>query len=91
MEKVYIIAKKVYIRGYETAKKLFFHSKKIYISDEKVYNIYQNMPKSSYEVNQCEPRSTLLKVYIHLPPDEDILNNNVFGLVQVDIETPEDL
>jgi hypothetical protein len=48
MEKVNIVAKNFYIRGYETAKKVYFHAKKVYfhakkvyISDEKVYNIYQ--------------------------------------------------
>ena len=38
-------AKKVYIRGYETAKKVYIDAKKIYISHKKVYNIYQKNAK----------------------------------------------
>ncbi len=67
MENFYTVAKKVNIRGYQTAKnvyfdatKVYFDGKKVHISVEKVYNIYQkyaeNSAKSSYEVNQCEPR-----------------------------------
>ena len=37
--------KKVYIRGYETAKKVYFDAKKVYIFHEKVYNIYQRIAK----------------------------------------------
>jgi hypothetical protein len=44
---------KVYIRGYETAKKkvnfnakkIYIHAKKKYISEEKVYRIYQKHAK----------------------------------------------
>jgi hypothetical protein len=35
MEKVYSVAKKVYIRGHETAKKVYFDAKKIYIHAKK--------------------------------------------------------
>jgi hypothetical protein len=57
-----MVANKVYIRGYQTTtkitlmhKKVYIDTKKVNIFDEKVY-IYQNMPKSSCEVKQCEPR-----------------------------------
>ncbi len=38
MEKVCIVAEKVYIRGYQTAKKVYFEAKK-------VYNFYQKKAK----------------------------------------------
>ncbi len=48
----HIDAKKVYIRGYKTAKKVYFDAKKVYIEakkvyvfDEKVYNIYKTIAK----------------------------------------------
>jgi hypothetical protein len=48
MDKVCIVAEKIYIRGYQTAKKVHFEAKKltlkqkkVYIFEEKVYNIYQ--------------------------------------------------
>jgi hypothetical protein len=41
----YIVAKKVYIRGYETTKKVYIDAKQVYISHEKIYNIYQKIAK----------------------------------------------
>jgi hypothetical protein len=37
--------KTIYIRGYETAKKVYFDAKKVLIFHEKVYNIYQRIAK----------------------------------------------
>jgi hypothetical protein len=60
-----LLPKTVYIRGYQTAKNVYFDAKKkftlmqekVYIFDEKVKTIFiKNMPKNSYEVNQCELR-----------------------------------
>ncbi len=61
IEKYCIVAKKSYIRGYQTAKQLYVDAKQVYfdaIKDyiffELLYNIYQifkNMPKSSPNVN----------------------------------------
>ncbi len=52
MKKVCIVAEKVYIRGYQTAKKVNFEAKKVYfeakkvnILEEKVYIIYQKNAK----------------------------------------------
>ncbi len=64
MGKVCIVAEKVYIRGYQTAKKVYFEAKKVYfeakkvyIFEEKVYMIYRKKcQKSSPNVNQCKPR-----------------------------------
>jgi hypothetical protein len=45
MEKVCIVAEKVYIRGYQTAKKVYFEEFFFYIFEDKVYNIYQKNVK----------------------------------------------
>ncbi len=52
MEKVCIVAEKVYIRGYQTAKKVnfeakkvYFEAKKVHIFEDKDYNIYKKNAK----------------------------------------------
>ena len=55
MIKVYLSVckrmKKVYIRGYTTGKKVYFHAKKVYISAKKVYisakKVYTKFAKTS--------------------------------------------
>ena len=59
VQKVCIVAEKIYIRGYETAKKVYFQAKKVYfeakkvyIFEEKVYIIYQ---KNAEKFTLCKP------------------------------------
>jgi hypothetical protein len=56
-----IVAKKVYIRGYETAIKIYFDAKFFTLMQKeftflmKYFTTFiKNMPKNQYEVNQCK-------------------------------------
>jgi hypothetical protein len=51
-EKSLHCCRKVYIRGYQTAKKVYFQAKKVYIFEEKVYIIYQ---KNAEKFTHCKP------------------------------------
>ncbi len=59
MKKVCIVDEKVYIRGCQTAKKVYFEAKKVYfeakivyIFEEKVYMIYR---KNAEKFTNCKP------------------------------------
>ncbi len=63
MKKVCIVAERVYIRGYQTAKKVYFEAKQVYIEakkftflEKKFTTFIKKMPKSSPNVNQCKSR-----------------------------------
>ena len=73
MEKVCIVAKTVYIRGSEPAKKSLLWCKKgLHFWSKRFTTHVKNMPKSSYKVNQCELWWTLWKSYIYLPPEAGV-------------------
>jgi hypothetical protein len=64
MDKVSIVAEKVYIRGYQTAKNVYFEANIFFTLKQKMFpflkkkftTFIKKMPKGSPNVNQCKPR-----------------------------------